>query len=80
LLADVQQKVRPVLLALNTRPLSDPLPVQFKQITDTPDVRLVKLEAMLLDDVEALVCQRLGVKRLQTLLPLPVGKQVAASH
>jgi class 3 adenylate cyclase/tetratricopeptide (TPR) repeat protein len=68
LLADVQQKVRPVLLALNTRPLSDPLPVQFKQITDTPDVRLVKLEAMLLDDVEALVCQRLGVKSIPPMI------------
>ena len=68
LLADVQQKVRPVLLALNTRPLSDPIPVQFKQITDTPDVRLVRLEAMLLDDVEALVCQRLGVKSIPPLI------------
>lgn len=68
LLADVQQKVRPVLLALNTRPLSDPLPLQFKQITDTSDVRLVKLEAMLLDDVEALVCQRLGVKSIPPMI------------
>ena len=68
LLADVQQKVRPVLLALNTRPLSDPIPVQFKQITDTPDVRLVRLEAMLLDDVEALVCQRLGVKSIPPMI------------
>src|SRR5262249_15129607 len=34
LLVDVQQKVRPLCLALNTRPLSDPVPVQFKQIVD----------------------------------------------
>ncbi|MGZ9165334.1 MAG: AAA family ATPase, partial [Anaerolineales bacterium] len=68
LLADVQQKVRPVLLALNTRPLSDPIPVQFKQIMDTPGVRLVRLEAMLLDDVEALVCQRLGVKSIPPMI------------
>ena len=68
LLADVQQKVRPVLLALNTRPLSDPIPVQFKLITDMPDVRLVRLEAMLLDDVEALVCQRLGVKSIPPMI------------
>ena len=32
LLVDVQQKVRPLLLALNTRPLSDPFPLQFKQL------------------------------------------------
>ena len=32
LLVDVQQKVRPLLLALNTRPLPEPAPIQFKQI------------------------------------------------
>src|SRR6266498_1135891 len=68
LLVDVQQKVRPLFLALNTRPLSDPAPEQFKQITDTPDARLVKLEAMMLDDVEALVCQRLGVKSVPPMI------------
>ncbi|HZJ21948.1 MAG TPA: adenylate/guanylate cyclase domain-containing protein, partial [Anaerolineales bacterium] len=68
LLADIQQKVRPVLLALNTRPLSDPIPVQFKQIIDSPGVRLVRLEAMLLDDVESLVCQRLGVKSIPPMM------------
>lgn len=68
LLADVQQKVGPILLALNTRPLTDPIPVQFKQITDTPETRLIKLEAMMLDDVEALVCQRLGVKSIPPMI------------
>jgi class 3 adenylate cyclase/tetratricopeptide (TPR) repeat protein len=68
LLVDVQIKVRPILLALNTRPLSDPVPVQFKQLLDTPDTRLVKLEAMMLDDVESLVCQRLGVKSVPPMI------------
>jgi class 3 adenylate cyclase/tetratricopeptide (TPR) repeat protein len=68
LVLDVQQKVRPLLLALNTRPLSDPVPVQFKQMLDTPDTRLIKLEAMKLDDVEALVCQRLGVKSIPPMI------------
>jgi tetratricopeptide (TPR) repeat protein len=68
LLVDVQQKVRPLFLALNTRPLSDPVPVQFKQIIDVPGTRLVKLEAMMLDDVEALVCQRLGVKSVPPMI------------
>lgn len=68
LLVDVQQKVRPVLLALNTRPLMDPVPVQFKQVTETSGARLVKLEAMMLDDVEALVCQRLGVKSIPPMI------------
>jgi len=68
LLVDVQQKVRPIFLALNTRQLSDPLPVQFKQLLDYPGTRFVKLEAMMLDDVEALVCQRLGVKSISPMI------------
>ena len=68
LLVDVQQKVRPLFLALNTRPLTDPVPAQFKQILDTSGTRLLRLEAMKLDDVEALVCQRLGVKSVPPML------------
>jgi class 3 adenylate cyclase/tetratricopeptide (TPR) repeat protein len=68
LLVDVQQKVRPLFLALNTRPLADPIPAQSKQILDTPGTRLLRLEAMKLDDVEALVCQRLGVKSVPPML------------
>jgi len=68
LLVDVQQKVRPIFLALNTRPLSDPVPAQFKQLLDYPGTRFTKLEAMMLDDVEALVCQRLGVKSISPMI------------
>ncbi|MEO8355296.1 MAG: AAA family ATPase [Chloroflexota bacterium] len=68
LLADVQQKVRPILLALNTRPLADPIPVQFKYILESPETHLIKLEAMMLDDVESLVCQRLGVKSVPPMI------------
>jgi class 3 adenylate cyclase/tetratricopeptide (TPR) repeat protein len=68
LAVDVQQKVRPLFLALNTRPLTDPIPLQFKQILETPGTRLMKLEAMMLDDVEALVCQRLGVKSVPPMM------------
>ena len=68
LLVDVQQKVRPILLAVNTRPLQEPAPVQYKEILDFPQTRLIKLEAMMLDDVEALVCQRLGVKSIPPMI------------
>ncbi len=68
LLVDVQSKVRPVLLALNTRPLSEPEPLQFKQLLDLTDTHLIKLDAMMLDDVEALVCQRLGVKSIPPMI------------
>jgi len=72
LLVDVQQKVQPLFLALNTRPLPDPMPAHFKQVIDTPGARLVRLEAMMLDDVEALVCQRLGVRSV----PQMVGRLI----
>ena len=68
LLVDVQQKVRPLLLALNTRPISDPVPPQFTQIQEPAEARLVRLEAMMLDDVEALVCQRLGVRSIPPII------------
>ena len=68
LLVDVQSKVRPVLLALNTRPLSEPEPLQFKQLLSSSDTHLIKLDAMLLDDVEALICQRLGVKSVPPMI------------
>lgn len=68
LLVDVQHRVRPILLAVNTRPLADPLPVQFRQLLETEDTQFIKLEAMMLDDVEALVCQRLGVKSVPPMI------------
>jgi class 3 adenylate cyclase/tetratricopeptide (TPR) repeat protein len=72
LLGDVFDKVRPVLLALNTRPLSEPVREEFKQIADAPETKFVRLDAMLLDDVESLVCQRLGVKSI----PAEIGKLI----
>jgi len=72
LLADVHQKVHPVLLALNTRPLSPPVSLQFKEIAEHPATRFIRLQAMLLDDVEALVCQRLGVRSI----PREIGKLI----
>jgi class 3 adenylate cyclase/tetratricopeptide (TPR) repeat protein len=68
LLVDVQQKVRPIMLAVNTRPLPEPAPEQFKQLVEAPDTQFIKLEAMMLDDVESLVCQRLGVKSVPPLI------------
>ena len=68
LLVDVQQKVRPYSLALNTRPLSDPLRCSSNRLSMTPGRAWSKLEAMMLDDVEALVCQRLGVKSVPPMI------------
>ena len=67
-LIDVQQKVRPIFLALNTRPLPDSVALQYRQLQEHPDSYLIKLEAMMLDEVESLVCQRLGVKSVPPLI------------
>ena len=72
LLADVYQKVRPLLLALNTRPLSRPVQPQFKELAEHTETKFVKLDMMSLEDVEHLVCQRLGVRSV----PSEVGKLI----
>jgi tetratricopeptide (TPR) repeat protein len=61
LLLDAQHKVRPVLMVLNTRPLPEPVVPEYLQLTERADTRVIDLEALPLDDVEAIVCQRLGV-------------------
>jgi class 3 adenylate cyclase/tetratricopeptide (TPR) repeat protein len=72
LLADVYQKVRPLLLAVNTRPLSRPVQPQFKELAERPEIKFVKLDMMSLEDVEQLVCQRLGVRAV----PPEVGRLI----
>ena len=72
LLSDIHDKARPIMLVLNTRPLSKPVRQDFKQIADTPSTNFVRLDAMELDDVEALVCQRLGVDTI----PAQIGKLI----
>jgi len=72
LLSDVLQKVRPLLLAVNTRPLSPPVPAPFKELADRPETKFIKLDMMPLDEVEQLVCQRLGVKSI----PAEAGKLI----
>jgi class 3 adenylate cyclase/tetratricopeptide (TPR) repeat protein len=72
LLNDIHDKARPMMLALSTRPLSKPVRQEFKQIADAPSTKFVRLDAMRLDDVETLVCQRLGVDSI----PAQIGKLI----
>lgn len=74
LLADVYQKVRPLLLAVNTRPLSRPVPSQFKELAEHSETKFIKLDMLSLEDVEQLVCQRLGVGSV----PTEVGRLIRA--
>ena len=64
LLGDVFQKVQPLLLAVNTRPFSPPAPPQFKELVDRPETKFINLDMMSLDEVEELVCLRLGIQSM----------------
>lgn len=72
LLRDVYQQVRPLMLLVTTRPFERIPPQEFKQIAERSDTLFVKLDAMPLDDVETLVCQRLGVHSV----PAAVGRLI----
>jgi len=64
LLSDVVQNVRPLMLAVSTRPLSPPVPPQFQELAGRTETSFIRLDMMSLDEVEELVCQRLGVKSM----------------
>lgn len=74
LLGDVHQRVRPLLLALSTRPLIQPIPPPFMDISERPETHLIRLDMMSLEEVEHLVCQRLGV----VSVPSEAGKLIRA--
>ena len=57
----VSQQIKSVLLVVTTRPLSDPVPVEYTQLIKSPNTRQLTLSALSPDDTLTLVCQRLGV-------------------
>lgn len=65
----VSQDIRSMLLVIATRPLSDPAPLEYRQLFRSPDTRQLLLEALPPEDTLTLVCQRLGV----ATLPEPVA-------
>ena len=64
LLRDVSKKVNPTLVCVDTRPFSIPVPVQFQELVNRSETKLLRLEVMPLDEVEDLVCQRLRVQSI----------------
>jgi len=68
LLLDVYQQIRPLMLVISTRPFGQIVPQEFKLILEKSDTHFINLEAMPLDDVEALVCQRLGVSSIPSVV------------
>lgn len=65
----VVAQVRPLLLVLATRPLVEPLPAEYRQLRTDAATERLQLEPLSAHDTLALVCDRLGVRRL----PEPVA-------
>jgi class 3 adenylate cyclase/tetratricopeptide (TPR) repeat protein len=64
----VSQRVSGLLLCIASRPLSEPVPIEYSQILQLANTQKIELGAMLPAEAIALVCQRLGVD----VLPFPV--------
>ena len=59
----VSQNVPQVLFVIVTRPLTEPLPTEYRQLLNTPHTKLV-LDTLSAPETLSLVCQRLGVDTL----------------
>jgi class 3 adenylate cyclase/tetratricopeptide (TPR) repeat protein len=60
----VAREVRPILQVIATRPLAEPLPLEFRNLLDDAGTVQMSLEPLPTDDVRALIGQTLGVKTL----------------
>jgi class 3 adenylate cyclase/tetratricopeptide (TPR) repeat protein len=60
----VWQETHPLLLVLVTRPLDEPLPTEYRAWRDSPLVHHLLLDTMPLEDIERLLCYRLGIASL----------------
>lgn len=70
----VSQQVQPLLFVLVTRPLADPLPLEYSRLLEAPLTHRLRLEILRPKDIMSLVCQRLGV----ISLPEPVAALIYA--
>jgi tetratricopeptide (TPR) repeat protein len=60
----VAAQVRPLLLAIATRPLAEPVPNDYRRLRDGPSTDHLPLQPLASSDTLALVCSRLGVPSL----------------
>ncbi len=70
----VSQRIKPALLVITTRPLTEPQPAEYTQLLRSSQTQLLKLEALPPEATLTLVCQRLGV----TAVPRPVADLIQA--
>ncbi len=60
----VAQNVKPLLLAIGTRPMGESVPEEYDRLLRIEGVEQLHLEAMPATDTRELLCQRLGVNSL----------------
>ena len=60
----VSQRVEHLFLVVATRPMAEPLPVDFRQLRESPGTDALMLGVLAPEDAMAIVCQRLGVRSL----------------
>ncbi|MCB0196360.1 MAG: AAA family ATPase, partial [Anaerolineae bacterium] len=58
------QRVSPMVLALVTRPLTEPVPSEYERIVQLPHTIRLVLDTLPHEDIIALLCHRLQVERL----------------
>ncbi len=64
----VERDVRPILLIIATRPLAEPMPLEYSRLRQAPDIRYLLLETLTPDEIDQLICRRLGVARVPALV------------
>ncbi|HEY9857851.1 MAG TPA: adenylate/guanylate cyclase domain-containing protein [Stenomitos sp.] len=60
----VREQVKSLMLVLAMRPMSEPLPPVVLHFLQDPALRRMTLKGMPAEDIEALICQRLGMTSL----------------
>ncbi|GIV98385.1 MAG: adenylate/guanylate cyclase domain-containing protein [Herpetosiphonaceae bacterium] len=68
LLQLVSQQVRPLLLVIATRPMSDQAPAEYRSLLQLADTRYLRLETLSPQEMLTLICQRLGVSTIPEIV------------
>ncbi|HNB53558.1 MAG TPA: adenylate/guanylate cyclase domain-containing protein, partial [Anaerolineales bacterium] len=63
-LQSVVQQVRPLLVVIATRPISSPVPPEWRQFNQGTDTTRIHLDSLPPNEIDGLVCQSLGVQVL----------------
>lgn len=60
----VAQQVNPIMLVIALRPLAEPIPTEYRNLSNDPGTLRLKLAPLPPEDVQALVSRRLGVQSI----------------